>query len=146
MARSVYVAGLGPGVGKGTVALGLVELLSRQVARIGVFRPLVNGSEEDPLLTLLTKRYPLVAPYEDHIAVASPLAQVHLARGEPALATAVLQRAIRMRAGDVLCAGPLLALLVGDPQETVANFPVHGVVALVTDDEGETWKEEWRIL
>ena len=41
MARSVYVAGFGPGVGKGTVALGLVELLSRQVARIGVFRPLV---------------------------------------------------------------------------------------------------------
>ena len=69
MARSVYVAGLGPGVGKGTVALGLVELLSRQVARIGVFRPLVSGSEDDPLLTLLTKRYPLVAPYEDSYGV-----------------------------------------------------------------------------
>src|SRR5262245_11040810 len=54
----------------------------------------------------------LVAPYEDRVSIASPLAQVHLARAEPALATAVLQRAIRMRAGDVLCAGPLLALLV----------------------------------
>ena len=65
MARSVYVAGLGPGVGKGTVALGLVELLSRQVARIGVFRPLVADAHDDGLLTLLTTRYPLVAPYAD---------------------------------------------------------------------------------
>ena len=64
MARSVYVAGLGPGVGKGTVALGLVELLSRQVARIGVFRPLVSGTgDDDPLLELLTKRYPVTGSY-----------------------------------------------------------------------------------
>ena len=64
MAPSVYVAGSGPGVGKGTVALGLVELLSRQVARIGVFRPLLGGhGHDDALLTLLTQRYPVVAPY-----------------------------------------------------------------------------------
>jgi phosphate acetyltransferase len=69
VAKSVYVAGLGPGVGKGTVALGLVELLSRQVARIGVFRPLVAGETDDPLLTLLTKRYPVVVPYEDSFGV-----------------------------------------------------------------------------
>ncbi len=65
MARSVYVAGVGPGVGKGTVALGLVELLSRQVARIGVFRPLVSGHHEDALLTLLTTRYPVAAAYPE---------------------------------------------------------------------------------
>ena len=69
MASSVYVAGLGPGVGKGTVALGLIELLSRQVARIGVFRPLVSGTGADPLLTLLGSRYPLVAGYEDSYGV-----------------------------------------------------------------------------
>jgi phosphate acetyltransferase len=38
-------------------------LLSRQVARIGVFRPLVSGHHEDALLTLLTTRYPVMAPY-----------------------------------------------------------------------------------
>ena len=36
--RSVYVVGMGAGAGKATVALGLAELLSRQVARVGVFR------------------------------------------------------------------------------------------------------------
>jgi phosphate acetyltransferase len=69
VARSVYVAGLGPGVGKGTVALGLVELLSRQVARIGVFRPLVAGPDDDPVLALLTKRYPVAAPLADAFGV-----------------------------------------------------------------------------
>jgi phosphate acetyltransferase len=69
VARSVYVAGLGPGVGKGTVALGLVELLSRRVARIGVFRPLLAGPGDDPLLTLLTERYPVMAGYADSFGV-----------------------------------------------------------------------------
>ena len=63
------------------VALGLVELLSRQVARIGVFRPLVNGSSDDPLLTLLTKRYPVVAPYADSYGVTTAEAAALVADG-----------------------------------------------------------------
>ncbi|MDT5041931.1 MAG: phosphate acetyltransferase [Actinoplanes sp.] len=81
VARSVYVAGLGPGVGKGIVALGLVELLSRQVARIGVFRPLVGGAADDALLTLLTKRYPVVAPYADSYGVTTAEASALVADG-----------------------------------------------------------------
>ncbi|MEU4238109.1 phosphate acetyltransferase [Actinoplanes sp. NPDC026619] len=82
MARSVYVAGLGPGVGKSTVALGLVELLSRQVARIGVFRPLLSGPGEDPLLTLLTERYPVMAPYADSFGVTAAEAGQLVADGK----------------------------------------------------------------
>ncbi|WP_306215296.1 phosphate acyltransferase, partial [Actinoplanes sp. RD1] len=78
---SVYVAGLGPGVGKGTVALGLAELLSRQVARIGVFRPLVPASGRDPLLTLLTERYPVSAGYEASYGVTSAEAAELVADG-----------------------------------------------------------------
>ena len=82
MARSVYVAGLGPGVGKGTVALGLVELLSRQVARIGVFRPLLAGPGDDPLLTLLTERYPAMAGYADSYGVTAAEAGTLVADGK----------------------------------------------------------------
>ncbi|HEV8172078.1 MAG TPA: phosphate acetyltransferase, partial [Actinoplanes sp.] len=108
MARSVYVAGLGPGVGKGTVALGLVELLSRQVARIGVFRPLVNGAEEDPLLTLLTKRYPLVAPYEDSYGVttAEALTMVSDGRREELISRIVERyREVERRCSSVVVIG-----------------------------------------
>jgi phosphate acetyltransferase len=64
------------------VALGLVELLSRQVARIGVFRPVVNGATDDPLLTLLTKRYPVVAPYSDSYGVTAAEAAALVADGK----------------------------------------------------------------
>ncbi|MEV6597038.1 phosphate acetyltransferase [Actinoplanes sp. NPDC051346] len=81
VASSVYVAGLGPSVGKGTVALGLVELLSRKVARIGVFRPLVPGTGEDPLLTLLISRYPLAGGYDDSFGVTATEAAALVADG-----------------------------------------------------------------
>jgi phosphate acetyltransferase len=69
VARSVYVAGLGPSVGKGTVALGIVELLSRQVAKVAVFRPLVSASGRDPLLEVLRSRYPGPVGVEDSFGV-----------------------------------------------------------------------------
>ena len=54
---------------------------------------------------------------------------------------------LRGETRDILIAGHflhlprLLSLLLGAP----ATFPPHGVVALESDDEGETWKEIWRI-
>jgi phosphohistidine phosphatase SixA len=38
----------------------------------------------------------------------------------------------------------LLALLVGQAGAS-APFPQHGAVLLETTDEGETWKELWRL-
>jgi len=38
----------------------------------------------------------------------------------------------------------LLALLVTGGEAGV-NFPVHGGVALVSDDEGDAWRELWRV-
>ncbi|MFF5175495.1 phosphate acetyltransferase [Micromonospora sp. NPDC000089] len=62
MARSVYLTSVGSGGGKSTIALGLAELLSRQVERIGVFRPLVAGARPDPILALLQDRYRVEQP------------------------------------------------------------------------------------
>ena len=39
----------------------------------------------------------------------------------------------------------LLELLVGDASGVRTRFPQHGIVALETVDEGETWKEVWRL-
>jgi phosphate acetyltransferase len=63
--RSVYIAGFGEGGGKSTVALGLAELLSRQVGRIGAFRPLVTRPGHDPILDLLRERYAITLPAAD---------------------------------------------------------------------------------
>ncbi len=47
------------------MALGLAELLSRQVERIGAFRPLVGGDGADPILALLTERYRMDLPVDE---------------------------------------------------------------------------------
>ena len=58
---------------------------------------------------------------------------------------------LRAESRDILIAGHfphlprLLALLMGDSSGARADFPPHGVVALTTDDDGETWREDWRL-
>jgi phosphohistidine phosphatase len=58
---------------------------------------------------------------------------------------------LRAEPRDLLIAGHfphlprLLALLVGGPEGASSSFPLHGVVALQTADDGETWTELWRI-
>ena len=61
----MYLTSVGSGGGKSTVALGLAELLSRQVERIGAFRPLVAGRGPDQILALLTERYRVELPVEE---------------------------------------------------------------------------------
>ncbi|MFE9184286.1 phosphate acetyltransferase [Micromonospora haikouensis] len=65
MARSVYLTSVGSGGGKSTIALGLAELLSRQVERIGAFRPLVPGRGPDQILALLGERYRIEIPVDE---------------------------------------------------------------------------------
>ncbi|MCQ8768823.1 phosphate acetyltransferase [Streptomyces telluris] len=59
MTRSVYVTGTDRGDGRQVIELGVMELLTRQVDRVGVFRPLVHGDGPDRLFDLLRSRYRL---------------------------------------------------------------------------------------
>ena len=57
---------------------------------------------------------------------------------------------LRGESRDIALAGhfphlPRLLALLTTGGEAGVDFPINGVVALVTDDEGETWRELWRI-
>lgn len=58
---------------------------------------------------------------------------------------------LRAESRDILIVGHfphlprLLGLLRGELEGSPGEFPPHGVVALVTNDEGDTWNEVWRI-
>ncbi|MCY0940036.1 phosphate acetyltransferase [Streptomyces antarcticus] len=56
MTRSVYVTGIERGDGRQVVELGIMELLTRQTGRVGVYRPLLHDSP-DRLFDLLKARY-----------------------------------------------------------------------------------------
>ncbi|GHJ36117.1 phosphate acetyltransferase [Streptomyces sp. TS71-3] len=58
MTRSVYVTGIERGDGRQVVELGVMELLTRRVDRVGVFRPLLHEAP-DRLFDLLRVRYRL---------------------------------------------------------------------------------------
>jgi phosphate acetyltransferase len=82
VARVVYLVEHGPGSGKSAVALGLAELLSRKLPRIGVFRPFVDGAAADPTLSLLRSRYHIGLDHQELFGVTSAQAAGMLSAGD----------------------------------------------------------------
>ena len=70
MATAVYLMSLEPGSGKSLVSLGLLETASRDVDRIGYFRPVV-GSEasRDAMVELYRERYQLSQAYDESYGI-----------------------------------------------------------------------------
>ena len=57
---NVYVMSIEARSGKTLAALGLMELASRRVERVGFFRPIIRDSDElDPVIELMCARYGL---------------------------------------------------------------------------------------
>jgi phosphate acetyltransferase len=70
VARSIYIASPEGHTGKSTVALGLVDVFVRRVPRVGIFRPLVRGSDQpDNVLELLVSHDGVDMAYEDAVGV-----------------------------------------------------------------------------
>jgi phosphate acetyltransferase len=66
MANSLYIAAMEPGSGKSVAALGIMEMLSRRIRRVGYFRPVVaSGKEPDNNIRLIKSRYNLDLAYEE---------------------------------------------------------------------------------
>jgi phosphate acetyltransferase len=83
MARSLYIASIEPRSGKSIVALGIMELLSRRMRKIGYFRPVIPSAKEpDNNIRLIQTRYSLNLAYEDMYAYTHEAAQNMGAEGK----------------------------------------------------------------
>jgi phosphate acetyltransferase len=70
VARNLYITAMEPQSGKSVVTLGVMELLSTRVERLGFFRPIVpSASEPDPEIELIRSRYQLEAAHDDMYAL-----------------------------------------------------------------------------
>jgi phosphate acetyltransferase len=90
--RSVYVTGIGRGDGRQVVELGVMELLTSRVDRVGVFRPLVHDGP-DRLYELLRSRYRLTQPTESAYGMSyEEAAALQAERGEDELVSRLVER------------------------------------------------------
>ncbi len=70
MARTIYIASPEGDTGKSAVALGLVDLLTRTVQRVGVFRPVARSTDvHDYVLELLLAHEGVDIAYDDAVGV-----------------------------------------------------------------------------
>ncbi|MER7585459.1 phosphate acetyltransferase [Kitasatospora sp. NPDC097691] len=113
MARSVYVTGIDRGDGRQAVELGVMELLTRQVDRVGVFRPLVHAAApgepgSDHVVELLHARYRIDLPSTELYGLTYEEAAVlQAARGQDELVSVLVDRfrAMERRCQAVLVLG-----------------------------------------
>ncbi|MEU8514773.1 phosphate acetyltransferase [Kitasatospora sp. NPDC048722] len=113
MARSVYVTGIDRGDGRQAVELGVMELLTRQVDRVGVFRPLVHAhapgeSGSDHVVELLRGRYRIDLPATDLYGLTyEEAAALQAAQGQDELVSVLVDRfrAVERRCEAVLVLG-----------------------------------------
>ena len=81
MSNRLYIASMEARSGKSVVALGIMELLSRRLTKIGYFRPVIPDIETDNNINLISTRYLLEQPYEAMYAFNHDQAQDMVADG-----------------------------------------------------------------
>ena len=70
MARSIYITSAEGDTGKSTIALGVLDLLTRSVQRVGVFRPVARSTDQrDYVLDLLIAHDGVDLSYDECVGV-----------------------------------------------------------------------------
>ncbi|MCA6094466.1 phosphate acetyltransferase [Streptomyces sp. SCA3-4] len=93
MTRSVYVTGTDRGDGRQVIELGVMELLTRHVEKVGVFRPLFHGDGPDRLFDLLRSRYRLAQTAESVVGLTyNEAAALQAERGTDELVSRLVER------------------------------------------------------
>lgn len=108
MTNNLYIATLEPRSGKSVVALGLMELLSRRIRKVGFFRPVIPDVETDNNIGLILQRYNLDFSHDHMFAYRNDEAQNMSAAGlHETLLKNILQKykQLESRCNFILCEG-----------------------------------------
>ena len=108
MSNKLYIASMEARSGKSVVALGIMELLSRRLNKIGFFRPVIPDVDRDNNINLISSRYLLEHPYEAMFACNHDQAQEMAAAGRyDSLLKSILDKfkALERQCKFVLCEG-----------------------------------------
>jgi len=148
MSQNLYIAAIEPGSGKSLVMLGLMELLSKRIHRVGFFRPVIhasNRSNQD--IELVRDRYGLNYPHDYFFALTHAEARRLIANGETdELLKRIIEkyRVIERECDFVLCEGTdsldIDSAFVDNFNAEVANH-LAAPLLLVANGQGRTTDE-----
>ncbi|MGD8667014.1 MAG: phosphate acetyltransferase, partial [Desulfobacterales bacterium] len=139
MSNRLYIAAMEPDSGKSVVALGIMEMLSRRVRRLGYFRPVVpSAGAPDNNIRLIKARYHLNLAYDEMFAYTHEDARNLAAEGKfETIIKNILDRyrALKSKCHFVLCEGTdftgVASAFEFDFNADVANNLGCGILALI---------------
>ncbi len=109
MANSLYISALDQRSGKTVVLLSVLELLSRRIGKLGVFRPVIDSVDKpDNDIELAQKVFGVDLPQESMYGITRDEALTQLRDGDPAeLLKRILKRfrALQKQCDFVVCMG-----------------------------------------
>ncbi len=148
MLRNLYIAAIEPGSGKSLVLLGVMELLSKRVQKLGFFRPVIHaGAKPDNDIELVQSRYHLDLDYDAQYGLTHDEAQHLVAVGKfDQLLTRVIEKYkhLERQCDFVVCEGINLTdidpALVDNFDTRVANH-LSAPIFVVVNGSGKTPEE-----
>jgi len=108
MAHNLYITSMAPRSGKALISLGIMEMLSRRIRKIGFFRPIIPEGDSDNNIQLIAKRYDLDIPYTSMYAYTHDEAMELFTRGDTddlIKSIVAKYKALERRCNFVLCEG-----------------------------------------
>ena len=110
MVKNLYIAATEAESGKSLILLGLMNILTRHVNKVGFFRPIIRSGEEhlDKDIELITRKFNLSIPYESMYGITSNEAFDLIQDGNmDPLFTAILNKYKRLESqcDFILCEG-----------------------------------------
>lgn len=110
MAKNLYIAATEAESGKSLIILGLMNILTRHVKRVGLFRPIVQSLEhgKDKDIDLISRKFNLPFPYESMYGVTGHEARELISDGNmDKMFTAILDKykKLEVQCDFILCEG-----------------------------------------
>ncbi|MBN1270531.1 MAG: phosphate acetyltransferase [Kiritimatiellae bacterium] len=131
MSKNLYIATTEARSGKSAVALGVMELLLKNIRKVGFFRPIIDvekgQADRDNDITLICNHFNLPIPYEDTYAYTLPEAQALIHYGRmPDLIDGILDKyeEVSRKYDFVLCEGSDFEGIT-----SVLEFDINAVIA-----------------
>ncbi|WP_413160618.1 phosphate acetyltransferase [Capilliphycus salinus ALCB114379] len=148
MVSNLYIAAVDSDSGKSLVLLGIMELLSKRISRLGVFRPIIHRrNRPDPDIELIRTRYQLDFPYESLYALNHEQAQRLVADGHyDELLKTILEKykALEQECDFIVCEGAdtvdVTSAFDFDLNVQVAN-DLGSAIVIVANGQGKTPEE-----